>query len=544
MKKFSFRERQNNIRDLEKTEFDLFIIGGGINGAGVARDASMRGMKVGLVEANDFASGTSSRSSKLIHGGIRYLENLEFKLVFEALSERAKLFEMCPHLVHHLRFMIPIYKDSRVSLWKMGMGMWLYDMLSLFQAPEMHEKLTAEQAIQRMPSLKSKDLVGACVYSDAYMDDARLVYETLRSAHQIGALSANYVKAIGAEFDESKRIKKVLCEDRLTQRKFYVKAKKVVSCVGPWTDQLATSFEPKWKKVLRPTKGVHITLPKNRLLMDSAVVMGAEKSDRIVFGIPRHEMILIGTTDTDFKESPENVRVNSDDIKYLLEVVESYFPGAKIKPADIMSSYAGVRPLVQDSSASEGKTSREHSIFDDVHGVTYIAGGKYTTYRLVAHEVVEHILKISAIEDRIKFKAVDTAMPLNSYSGSAEYDAALAGYSNWKRSQNLSLNEVRSLAERYGLEAEKMAIEFSNMNGLEIEAAQAIQHTMCLNLTDFYSRRVPTFLSSQEHGLQTLNSVGKIFQKYFDWSEPRLEEEKQKYREYVQQELNWKNELL
>ncbi len=175
MKKFSFRERQKNLVDLETQNFDVFIIGGGINGAGVARDASLRGMKVGLIEFADFASGTSSRSSKLIHGGIRYLENMEFKLVFEALNERTKLFEMAPHLVHHLRFMIPVYKTSRVSLRKMGMGMWLYDLLALFQAPEMHEKISADEAIKRMPSLREQDLVGACVYSDAYMDDARLV---------------------------------------------------------------------------------------------------------------------------------------------------------------------------------------------------------------------------------------------------------------------------------------------------------------------------------------------------------------------------------
>ncbi len=540
MKKFSAHERKNNIRDLEKQELDLFIIGGGINGAGVARDASMRGMKVGLIEANDFAFGTSSRSSKLIHGGIRYLENLEFKLVFEALSERAKLFEMCPHLVHHLRFMIPIYKTSRVSLWKMGMGMWLYDLLSLFQAPEMHEKLSPTQAVQRMPSLKTHDLTGAFVYSDAYMDDARLVYETLRSANEHSTYSANYVKAIGAEFDSNKKIKTVLCEDRLTQRQFYVRAKNFVSCVGPWTDQLATSFDPSWKKILRPTKGVHITLPRNRLQMENAVVMGAEKSDRIVFGIPRHEMILIGTTDTDYKESPEKVSVTPEDIKYLLHIVDSYFPGAKIKTEDIMSSYAGVRPLVQDDAGNEGKTSREHTIFRDPHGVNYVAGGKYTTYRLIAHEVVEYVLKSLDVDNKIKYKSVDTTLPLNKYSGAAEYDAALASYSKWKRNSTLSLNDVQSLAERYGLEAEKMLMDFPNKNALEIEAIQSIENTMCLNLIDFYSRRVPTFLATKEHGLQTLNSIGKIFQEYLNWSDSRLEEEKEKYRQYVDSELSWR----
>lgn len=541
MKKFSFRERQKNLTDLETQSFDVFIIGGGINGAGVARDASLRGMKVGLIEASDFASGTSSRSSKLIHGGIRYLENMEFKLVFEALNERTKLFEMAPHLVHHLRFMIPVYKTSRVSLWKMGLGMWLYDLLALFQAPEMHEKLNADEAIQRMPSIREKDLVGACVYSDAYMDDARLVYETLRSANEKGALCANYVKAIGADFDPNQKIQRVLCEDQLTQRKFYVKAKHVISCVGPWTDQLAQSFDPKWKKILRPTKGIHLTLPRHRLKMDSAVVMGAEKSDRIVFGIPRHEMLLFGTTDTDYQESPENVKVTKDDIQYLLQIIDAYFPGAKIKSEDILSSYAGVRPLVQDGASTEGKTSREHSIFKDVHGVTYVAGGKYTTYRLIACEVVEFLLKHSSVDERVKFKKVNTAVPLNEFTSVEEYDAAFAAYDKWKRSASLSLEDLQNLVERYGFEAESLLKEFPNRNRMEIEAAQAIQNTMCLNLVDFYSRRVPSFLSSADHGLRNLDSVAAVFQEHLSWSAEKLENEKENYRKYIESELHWKN---
>jgi len=544
MKNFSFRERRDHLRDLETQHLDILIIGGGINGAGVARDASLRGMLVGLIEARDFASGTSSRSSKLIHGGIRYLENLEFKLVFEALNERTKLFEMAPHLVHPLRFMIPIYKTSRVSHWKMEMGMWLYDMLALFQVPEMHEKLDAISSLQRMPSLKSEDLVGSCVYSDAYMDDDRLVHETLRSAHEEGAISANYVKAIGAELDENKQIKRVLCEDMISQRKFYIKARQYLSCVGPWTDELAQSFDPKWKKVLRPTKGIHLTLSRQRLNMDCAVVMGAEKSDRIVFGIPRHEMIIVGTTDTDYREAPDKVHVTAQDVSYLLDIVGNYFPGAKIKKEDIVSSYAGVRPLVQDGSSSEGKTSREHSIFKDDHGVTYVAGGKYTTYRLISQEVVEFLLKSMSIEERVKFKERNSAQPLNVFTGPEELESALQNYAQWKRSGNLSAAEVLSLAQRHGLEAEILLKKFPRKNGIELEALQAIENTMCLNLVDFYSRRVPLFLSTSDHGIGTLDSVAQIFREQFGWSEQETNDQKENYRKYIAHELNWKQSAI
>ncbi|MBC87397.1 MAG: hypothetical protein CL677_09495, partial [Bdellovibrionaceae bacterium] len=197
MQDFSYQTRQINIDRFQQEHFDFVIIGGGINGAGVARDAASRGLKVALIEANDFASGTSSRSSKLIHGGVRYLENFEFHLVFEALNERAKLFDMAPHLVHPLRFQIPVYKHSRVGMFLMGVGMWLYDALSLFRAPKLHERLNASESLERLPTLKSDQLKGSFVYSDAYMDDDRLVHETLRSAHSHGAAQANYVRAIG-----------------------------------------------------------------------------------------------------------------------------------------------------------------------------------------------------------------------------------------------------------------------------------------------------------------------------------------------------------
>lgn len=399
-------DRIENIRQMKNREFDVVVIGGGINGAGVARDASARGMRVALVEVRDFASGTSSKSSKLIHGGIRYLENMEFKLVFEALNERTKLFEMAPHLVHPLRFMIPLYEESRVGMFKMGLGMWLYDALSLFQTPEMHERCDDKETLARMPSLRAHHLVGSYIYSDAYMDDDRLVLETLRAANENGALCANYVSASGAVFSKDGSISAISCEDQVSGEKFEIKAKHVISSVGPWTDQLGESLFKDWKKILRPTKGVHLTLRKDRLPLSSAVVMGAEKGNRIVFGIPRHEMIIIGTTDTDFKESPENVTATAEDIQYLLDITEQYFPGAKVTAKDIIASYAGVRPLVNDGSQTEGKTSREHTILSDPRGVTFVAGGKYTTYRLMCEQTVDKALESFQLRKKLNSQAL------------------------------------------------------------------------------------------------------------------------------------------
>jgi glycerol-3-phosphate dehydrogenase len=539
MKTFSYLDRKDNLKKFSDGYFDLIIVGGGINGAGVARDASMRGMRVALVEAEDFASGTSSRSSKLVHGGIRYLENLEFHLVFEALSERQKLFNLAPHLVHPLRFMLPLYQDGRVGMFKMGLGMWLYDALSLFQAPELHEKLSFTESIVRMPMLKAKGLLGSYIYSDAYMDDDRLVQETLRSAASFGAACANYCRAVGVDLDKNNQVRGITVRDELANKEILIRGKHVVSTVGPWTDQLGERFFPGWKKILRPTKGVHLTFEKSRLPMSSAVVMAAEK--RIVFGIPRHEMVIIGTTDTDYPGDPSEVSTTVDDVKYLLSVTESYFPGAKIRKEDIISSYAGVRPLVGDSADTAGKTSREHTIFTDSHGVTFVAGGKYTTYRLIAEHVVNHCLKKYAVEDRVRFHRSNTNTPINPLITEDSFSMAGELKKQIIESISLSAKELQWLMDRHGFEALKMINQHgNNFDYVELEALHAIHNTMCLNLRDFYVRRMPLFLAERDHGLARLASLGNVFKTVFSLSDGELNEQKTALQKYIERELAWK----
>lgn len=541
MKNFSFVNRIQNLTKLKNQEFDVVVIGGGINGAGIARDAAARGMSVALVEANDFASGTSSKSSKLIHGGIRYLENLEFKLVFEALNERTKLFEMAPHLVHPLRFMIPLYQESRVGMGKMGLGMWLYDALALFQAPEMHERLNAQESSDRMPALRAQNLLGSYIYSDAYMDDDRLVLETLRSANELGAACVNYVKATGAQFGNDGKITAVTCEDKFSKEKFTVRGRHVISSVGPWTDEVGHQLLKDWKNILRPTKGIHLTFSKHRLPLSSAVVMGAEKGDRIVFGIPRHEMIIIGTTDTDFKESPDNVTATPEDVKYLLNIADHYFPGAKLTAHDVIASYAGVRPLVNDGASTEGKTSREHTIISDPRGVTFVAGGKYTTYRLMCQQTVSKALESFSIEERARFANQDTARPLNEYTSMEAFHQAHVLGGVWANETGRLAEDGKMLAERYGREAEVILNKYSEKYSYwQLEAAQAIDSTMCMHLRDFFARRVHLFLADRNHGVKYIDEIGEVFQEKMSWSDTRLHDEKHMLTEYMAHEVEWK----
>jgi glycerol-3-phosphate dehydrogenase len=534
MKEFSHITRAENLVQLKNEKFDILILGGGITGAGAARDASMRGLKVALIEANDFAFGTSSRSSKLVHGGIRYLENYEFHLVFEALSERAKLFEIAPHLVHPLRFMIPLFENSRVGPFLMGLGMMLYDVLALFQTPEIHEKLDKRETLNRMPIVRGIDLVGSFIYSDAYMDDDRLVHETLRSANDFGTCAVNYVEAVKSNFEKEK-IKSITVKDKLTNETFLIQADHVISTVGPWTDLVGSKLVNDWKKMLRPTKGVHITLHKDRLNLSSAVVMAAQKSSRIVFAIPRHEMIIVGTTDTDFQGSPENATVTPDDISYLLRITNEYFPSAQLTEDDILSSYVGVRPLIKDESDNEGKTSREHMILSDSRGFTFVAGGKYTTYRLMAEQVIDAVLKTYPVEKKLSFKKCETVQSLNSWTTPDNYDNAL-----YQAETELE----KKLAERYGQEAFEILKKLGTQLSIwQIEAHQAIRTTMCLNLVDFYTRRVPLMLSYKDHGIQFLDEISKVFQQELDLSNAELQQQKDSLNKYIADEMNWRHQL-
>lgn len=537
MKNFSFETRTQNIQQLKKEKYDLLIIGGGITGAGVARDAALRGLKVALVEGSDFAFGTSSRSSKLIHGGIRYLENKEFHLVFEALNERTRLFEMAPHLVHPLRFMIPLYKTSRVGMFLMGLGMMLYDALALFQAPQLHERLNADESLDRMPILNSTDLLGSYVYSDAYMDDDRLVHETLRSANEAGATCVNYVKALKSHIDsEQNRVKSISVTDLKTNETFNIQATHVISTVGPWTDLVGETFVSDWKKILRPTKGIHLTFSKDRIPLTSAVVMAAEKSSRIVFAIPRHEMVIVGTTDTDFKGDPKDATVTPEDVRYLLQISNQYFPGANLQPQDIISSYVGVRPLVKDDSDNEGKTSREHTILHDERGFTFVAGGKYTTYRLMSEQIVDQCMKFFPFEKKAQLKKCETEKPLNKYTSVDEFQNAVMF-------ANSELE--KKLAERYGSEAQEILMKYGFSEDLwRIEAYQAIHTTMCMNLTDFYTRRVPLVLSEKNHGLEFLDAIAEVFKSELDLSESEIEKQKLDFIHYLDVELSWRNSIV
>ncbi len=536
--------RNKNIQRMGEENFDLCIVGGGITGAGVARDAASRGMKVCLIEQNDFASGTSSRSSKLIHGGIRYLENLEFGLVFEALNERHVLFQIAPHLVHPLTFILPVYKGGRVGMFKMGLGMWLYDMLALFHAPKFHERLSTFSTMYELPQLQEKNLAGSYLYSDAYMDDDRLVVETLRSAENYGAIAANYCQVGKADISAQGKIQALHIHDSFNGKDFTIRAKHFVSTVGPWTDILGQNLFNDWQKILRPSKGIHLVIPAAKIPTTSAVVMATENDSRIIFAIPRGEIVIIGTTDTDYKEDPIDVKTNIEDVDYLLKIVNGYFPGAALEKSDIISSYSGVRPLVADGSSTESKTSREHLIKHTPHNITFVAGGKYTTYRRMARDIVETVLREEfSMEQKVQYARNQTRDPINPNVTPEKLSSSISRSEIWARDYGISKEDAKLLAIRHGDDGLQM-IEEASQKGLKeiwvIEAYFAVKNSQCLHLRDFMLRRSPLYLTRHDHGASVIESIIRVMKIELSWSDEKVKIERELYQAHIHREMGWK----
>jgi glycerol-3-phosphate dehydrogenase len=377
--------------DLADQEFDAVIIGGGINGAGVARDAALRGLSVCLFEKGDFASGTSSKSTKIAHGGLRYLRNLEFGLVREAQLERRWLRKALPHLVEPLSFCYPVYRDGPDPFWKVRLGVTVYDLLDGRRQP--HKSLSASDALASNPALRSVGLMGALRYWDDRMDDARVCLETILSAEEAGAECLNYTSVLGIQ--RMGRGFEVTIGDSLSHaaKSRSVFCKVIVNCAGPWAESVIESLRQSSRPLLAPTKGVHIVVP--RVEGDDALVLENVEDKRTFFAIPWHDQTLIGTTDTFFDGPADSVAVEDSDVDYLLDAASYYLPGAHFKRRDVLYSFAGLRALVAPGGdpTSEGKISRRHLVLRDTPGVITLAGGKFTTFRHMAEDAVDALVE-------------------------------------------------------------------------------------------------------------------------------------------------------
>ena len=379
---------------------DVLVIGGGIVGSGVARDAAMRGLRTAIVEQADFASGTSSRSSRLLHGGIRYLAQGRVGLVWEASSEKRVIGHIAPHLSQPLAFVFPCRKGTPWTRWKMAIGVKMYDLLCSMRNFGRSSVLGYEATLKVLPGLNTGSLSGAVRYFDGLTNDARLVVDTIRSAAEHGAIALNYARLI--EATPSGNLWNCVVEDVETGQRHNVRARTVVNASGPWSDRM-----PHSKTSLRLTKGVHLVIDRDRLPVPDAVVLA--EGQRILFAIPWGERVILGTTDTDYQGPLSNPTCDNADIEYVLNVVNSTFPKAKLTKDDLISHWAGLRPLVADPNGNPSDISRRHEVKMSETGWWDVTGGKLTTYRLMAEEAVDAVARYLGRE-KVKCRTAEIAL--------------------------------------------------------------------------------------------------------------------------------------
>lgn len=533
--------------------FDLLVIGGGIVGTGCARDAAMRGLSVCLVEQYDLAFGTSSRSSKLVHGGLRYLEQGEFSLVFEAVSERRVLMDIAPHLVLPLGFVFPVYKRSRHGVFTINLGMWLYDGLSLFRTPRMHRNLTPEDIATEEPELDRADLRGAPLYYDCATDDARLTLENAMDARRLGAEVRTWTRVVGLLHDAAGRLLGARVRDQHRGEESEVRARAVVNATGPWTDQVRALGEGR-TPLLRPTKGVHVVVDQVRLPVHNAVVCFHPTDGRVLFAIPWGDRTYLGTTDTDYTGDPATVAATRDDVDYLLSAANTYFPGAKLGRDDVIATWAGLRPLIADEGAASS-VSREHEIRVDADGLVTIAGGKLTTYRKMAKEVVDRavaLLRLTGGVDGELQEAHTARIPLPGAVGWPENDDWARVVAQIQAAGPVDEATARLFAGTYGMRGVDVARRIAAdpalgaplVEGRPERLAQvdtAVEEEFAKSVTDVMIRRTQIYFRDHDQGLGATERVADRMATLLGWDAERRTREVYAYQAEVARSRAWRD---
>lgn len=545
--------RATSIAALREQEFDLTVIGGGITGAGVALDAAARGMRVALVEAGDFASGTSSKSSKLIHGGLRYLQQGEIGLVYQALAERQRLLNNAPHLVKLLPFLIPMFGSGGVIPAKvsrlLGTAMWGYDLTGGMRVGKRHERLTHDEALEYMPTLPSDRLVSAYLYYDAAADDARLVLTVLRTAAlEFGAVCANHVRATGLHKDGAGVVDGVEVAARFPDgsldEHLTVRTRAVVNAAGVWSDVVRTLDEGVDPDSIRPAKGIHITVPWCKVRNRIAAVVPVPHDRRSIFVIPNGDLTYIGTTDTDYDGPLDDPQCSAEDIAYLLAAINASST-EELTTSDIVGSWAGLRPLVK--SVDSGRTadlSRHHRVAVSDSGVVTITGGKLTTYREMAADTVDEVV------DEVLARQPGYA----GYGSSPTKDLALrgaAGHDTVHRAAEVypavDPGHIDHLAGRYGGEARVLMASIQSdpslgeplvpgLPYLRAEAIFSVRHEMACTVDDVLSRRTRSHLLGRDDSAEAAESVAELIAPELGWDRSAAQRSIDEYRALVDHE--------
>ncbi|MBX2946804.1 MAG: glycerol-3-phosphate dehydrogenase/oxidase [Cyclobacteriaceae bacterium] len=532
--------RQSHLQSIQLEKFDLLIIGGGITGAGIALDAASRGLKTALIEKNDFAYGTSSRSTKLIHGGLRYLKQLEFGLVKEVGSERAIVHKLAPHLVIAEKMLLPLKKGRGFGTLLTSFGLKLYDWLAGVNEIDQRKMLTRHQTLHHEPLLKPDDVKGGGLYAEYRTDDARLTLEIMKTAAAHGACVVNYVQATDFSY-EGGAVCAVKATDVLTQQTITISATTIVNAAGPWVDELRVLDKSKKGKQLHLTKGVHIVVDRKKFPVRQAIYFDVPDG-RMIFAIPRGRTTYIGTTDTDYHQAIDEVKTTVEDARYLIEAVNDSFPEVNLQLADVESSWAGLRPLIHEEGKSASQLSRKDEIFQSPSGLISIAGGKLTGYRKMAERVVDMVISESFEGRDLKSCYTDKISLCNEAFSNADdvraYKKAVAS--------NLTPFGLERyadyLVETYGRQTDDILFgleKFSgNDTGINLARSElffTLENEMVQTLLDFFIRRTGMLFFEMPRLKLVMNTILVDFKEYFSWNDEQYNQELAKLEHAIQE---------
>ncbi|MGS4006400.1 glycerol-3-phosphate dehydrogenase/oxidase [Staphylococcus pseudintermedius] len=499
--RLSTLKRDTVKKRMQNEAYDLIVVGGGITGAGIALDATARGMKVALVEMQDFAQGTSSRSTKLVHGGLRYLKQLQVGVVAETGKERAIVYENGPHVTTPEWMLLPMHKGGTFGKFSTSIGLAMYDRLAGVKKSERKKMLSKKETSAKEPLVKQDGLKGGGYYVEYRTDDARLTIEVMKKAAEQGADIMNYAKVTNFLYDNKEKVNGVAVVDRLGNETFEIKGKKVVNATGPWVDEVRSADYSKNNKQLRLTKGVHVVIDQSKFPLRQAVYFDTEKDGRMIFAIPREGKAYVGTTDTFYNNDKSKPLVNQEDRDYLVDAINYMFPTVHITDADIESTWAGVRPLIFEEGKDPSEISRKDEIWEGKSGLLTIAGGKLTGYRHMALEIVDLVEKRLKQEYKLKFKEVDTKhIPISGgdVGGSAHFEQFIEDKVAAAKAMNLDTDLARRLAMKYGSNVDDLfaiaqAAQHQNTGlplELYVELVYGVQNELVVKPTDFLVRRI------------------------------------------------------
>lgn len=541
MKDFSGLSRMNVLEEMEQKTYDLLVIGGGITGAGIALDAATRGLKVALVEMNDFASGTSSRSTKLVHGGLRYLKQFEIKEVADLGKERAIVYENGPHVTTPEWMLLPFHTGGTFGKFSTSIGLMVYDFLAGVKKSERRKMLSIDETLKKVPFIKKSGLKGSGYYVEYRTDDARLTIEVMKSAVEKGATVVNYAKADKFLYNEEGQVIGIEVQDRFSEKRVTVKASKIVNATGPWVDELRDMDGSKTEKHLRLSKGVHIVFDESIFPLHQAVYFDTPDG-RMVFAIPRNGKTYVGTTDTFYEGDPADMYATQEDRDYLLKAILYMFPDLKVTNSDIESSWAGVRPLIHEEGKAPSEISRKDEIWESNSGLITIAGGKLTGYRKMAETVVNLVVSKLNESGSQDFAACQTKhLPISggNMGGSSHLETFIQEKSKKAESYGLTQEQGRKLAKLYGTNVDAVFEYLPEQKGelpvtMHAQLLYAIHHEMTVQPVDFFIRRTGELLFDVEIVHKWKDAVIKEMASILNWSE----EERDQAEEALDHELN------